>query len=591
MGDVRERRKEKRFKKLRDAPKSLIPSSQPKIQKVPFMLRDHKNFDKYYVPRAVAIGPFHHGNPRCKLAQKYKLMLTSKFAKFVGQKEEDLYKKIEEKIKELRECYVKEATEDIDDDKLAWMLFLDGCSTLQFIYSLMNKHEEFEIKRDQVAFAQQDLFLLENQIPYQVLELLMSSSKSNKREDLKCAIESFVQMHIIVPIEKQSKGQEQKRQPEITENREQKHQPDTTASTEHKVDITENAETKQQEGLTTDTDQKQQPGVTTDANQKQQPGVTTDANQKEQPKEPIHLLDLLRKRILGPPKKDVQQPGVTTDANQKQQPVVTRSTEQKQEPDTTASTEHKVDITENAETKQQEGLTTDTDQKQQPGVTTDANQKQQPKEPTHLLDLLCKRILGPPKKDAPKKEVEESPKQTFRNVQELSAAGIHFQPSKTNFLGDISFKSHCFAGFLSLPPISVDDSTGPKFRNLIAYEMCPDFQNDYGVTSYIGFLDALIDHADDVKKLRSASVLFNFLGSDKEVAQLFNEIGTDLVPNIAIYLSVKAELEKHYKTKWKTWMSQFCHDHFSSPWTILAFLGVLSALGLSGIQTWYTVAS
>ncbi|ONH95006.1 hypothetical protein PRUPE_7G046000 [Prunus persica] len=494
MGEVRESRKEKRFKKLRDAPKSPIPSSQPKIQKVPFMLRDHKNFDKYYVPRAVAIGPFHHGNPRCKLAQKYKLMLTLKFADFVGQKDEDLYKKIEEKIKELRECYVKEATEHIDDGTLAWMLFLDGCSTLQFIYSLMNEHEEFEIKRDQVAFAQQDLFLLENQIPYQVLELLMSSS--DKREVLKHAIESFVQMHIIVPVEKQSKGQEQKHQPGITENREQKQEPDTTSSTEHKVDITENTETKQQDGLTTDTDQKQQPGVTTDANHKQQPGVTTDANQKQQPEEPTHLLDLLRKRILGPPKKDVS-----------------------------------------------------------------------------------------------KKKVGESPKQTFRNVQELSAAGIHFQPSKTNFLGDISFKSHCFAGFLSLPPISVDDSTGPKFMNLIAYEMCPDFQNDYGVASYIGFLDALIDHADDVKKLRSASVLFNFLGSDKEVAQLFNEIGTDLVPNTAIYLRVKAELEKHYKTKWKTWMSQFCHDHFSSPWTILAFLGVLSALGLSGIQTWYTVPS
>ncbi|VVA23945.1 PREDICTED: UPF0481 [Prunus dulcis] len=448
MGEVTESRKEKRFKKLRDAPKSPIPSSQPKIQKVPIMLRDHKNFDKYYVPRAVAIGPFHHDNPRCKLAQKYKRMLTSKFAEFVGQKDEDLYKKIEEKIKELRECYVKEATEHINDDNLAWMLFLDGCSTLQFIYSLMNEHEEFEIKRDQVAFAQQDLFLLENQIPYQVLELLMSSS--DKHEVLKDSIERFVQMHIIVPVEKQSKGQEQ----------------------EHKVDITENTETKQQEGLTTDTDQ-----------------------------------------------------------------------------------------------------------------------KQQPKEPTHLLDLLRKRILGPPKKDVPKKEVGESPKQTFRNVQELSAAGIHFQPSKTNFLGDISFKSHCFAGFLSLPPISVDDSTRPKFMNLIAYEMCPDFQNDYGVTSYIGFLDALIDHADDVKKLRSASVLFNFLGSDEEVTKLFNEIGTDSVPNTAIYLSVKAELEKHYKTKWKTWMSQFCHDHFSSPWTILAFLGVLSALGLSGIQTWYTVHS
>ncbi|XP_021830029.1 putative UPF0481 protein At3g02645 [Prunus avium] len=490
MGEAREIR-QKRFKELRDAPKSPIHSSQPKIQKVPFMLRDHKNFEKYYVPRAVAIGPFHHDNPRCKLAQKYKLMLTSKFAQFVGQTDEDLYKKIEEKIKELRECYVKEEIEDIDDDTLAWMLFLDGCSTLQFIYSLMHEHEEFEklfeIKRDQVAFAQQDLFLLENQIPYQVLELLMSSS--NRREDLRRAIENFVRMHIIVPTEKQSKGQEQKHQPGITENREQKQEPDTTASMEQKVDITENTETKQQ------------PGVTTDANQKQQPGVTTDANQKQQPSVPIPM----------------------------------------------------------------------------------------EKEPIHLLDLLRKRIIGSPKEDVPKKGVGEFSKQTFRNVQELSAAGIHFQPSKSNFLGDISFKSHCFAGFLSLPPISVDDSTGPKFMNLIAYEMCPDFQNDYGVTSYIGFLDALIDHAEDVKKLRSASVLFNFLGSDKEVAKLFNEIGTDLVPNTAIYLSVKAELEKHYKTKWKTWMSQFCHDHFSSPWTILAFLGVLSALGLSGIQTWYTV--
>ena len=48
-----------------------------------------------------------------------------------------------------------------------------------------------------------------------------------------------------------------------------------------------------------------------------------------------------------------------------------------------------------------------------------------------------------------------------------------------------------------LPPIIVDDSTRPKFLNLIAYEMCLDFENDFGITSYISFLDSLIDDAKE----------------------------------------------------------------------------------------------
>lgn len=130
--------------------------------------------------------------------------------------------------------------------------------------------------------------------------------------------------------------------------------------------------------------------------------------------------------------------------------------------------------------------------------------------------------MGPPKK-APHNRVKDYSIQSFRNVQEVNAARIHVTPSNYSFLGDTSFVSHCFAGFLSLPPISVDDSTGPKWMNLIAHKMCPDFQNDFGVTSCIGFLDALIDHANDVKKPRSAGALYNFLGSEREVAHLFNE--------------------------------------------------------------------
>ncbi|XP_068307224.1 UPF0481 protein At3g47200-like [Pyrus communis] len=421
MGEVRNGSREDRFKKVREAPETPDYSLKPKIQRVPFMLRNPKTFEKYYEPRAVAIGPFHHGNPRCELAEDFKLMLTKRFLNYTSQTVEALHQKVEENIKELRECYAKEATQHCDDETLAWMLFLDGCSTLQFIQSFVKeKLEELSIKRDQMAFAQQDLFLLENQVPYQVLELLMSSS--NKCRELKNSIETYVQVNI---------GEPGKKQPNVA--------------------------------------------------------ITME-------KEPAHLLDLLRTRMLG----------------------------------------------------------------------TQKNPDKRPKD--HSV-------------------------QSFRNVQELDAAGIHFTLSNSNSLGDISFVSHSFAGFLSLPAISVDDSTGPKFMNLIAYEMCPDFQNDFAVTSYISFLDALIDHADDVKKLRSAGVLYNLLGSDEEVAQLFNDISTDLVPNTDIYRDVTAEIEKHYKNKWKTWMSQFCHDHFSSPWTFLAFVGVLAALGLTSIQTWFAVYS
>nr|POF17248.1 hypothetical protein CFP56_18364 [Quercus suber] len=123
--------------------------------------------------------------------------------------------------------------------------------------------------------------------------------------------------------------------------------------------------------------------------------------------------------------------------------------------------------------------------------------------------------------------------QSYRNVQELRAAGIHVEversKEKGSCLSDISFTTLGCLGYLWLPPIIVDDSTRPKFLNLITYEMCLDFKIDFGITSYISFLDSLIDKANDVKMLRKAGILHNCLGSDEEVAQVFNEIGTDLV--------------------------------------------------------------
>ncbi|KAE8098677.1 hypothetical protein FH972_016721 [Carpinus fangiana] len=372
-----------------------------KIQKVIFLLRDHKCFVKYFEPRVASLGPIHHSNTKYQLGEKYKLKLANEFVQCCRKGINLLYE-VAKELKQLRECFEEEVAKEYDDEALAWMLFLDGCAILHYIFcAAKKKFVELKIKDDSIAFAQQDLFLLKNQVPYGLLKLLMGLSE--KEAELSQSIHSYIRNV-----------------------------------------------TYQQ----------------------------TEPQQKQEERDPTHLLDLLRTTLLGP--------------------------------------------------------------------------------------------LPPPKPNSssrcPFARQRDPDWQSFRNVQELKAAGIHLKRrKKDSCLRNMHFTRRFgfYLGYLWLPPpITVDDSTGPKFMNLIAYEMCLDFENDFGISSYISFLDSLIDEANDVKDLKKARVLLNFLGSDQEVADLFNAIGTDVVLNAD-----------------------------ASPWTVLAFLGVLLGLGLTATQTWYSIDS
>ncbi|KAJ4706274.1 hypothetical protein OWV82_019947 [Melia azedarach] len=178
---------------------------------------------------------------------------------------------------------------------------------------------------------------------------------------------------------------------------------------------------------------------------------------------------------------------------------------------------------------------------------------------------------------------------SYRSAQELKLVGINFKPSKNHQLRSVEFRECFLRDELYLPPMTVDDSTKSLLLNMVAYEACADSPDDFVVTSYICLLDSLIDHAEDVKELRSQSILLNFLGSDQQVADLFNEIADNLVPNPDIFADIRENIERHYKNKMMNWMAEFWHTHFSSPWTVLAFLGAIFALVLSVIQTYETV--
>ncbi|KAE8679482.1 Tetratricopeptide repeat (TPR)-like superfamily protein [Hibiscus syriacus] len=201
---------------------------------------------------------------------------------------------------------------------------------------------------------------------------------------------------------------------------------------------------------------------------------------------------------------------------------------------------------------------------------------------------------------------------TFHSITELRESGIHVKPTQTINLKNIYF--YCkFLGKLMMPHLLVDDSTVSKFLNLVALETCRDFRNEFEITTYLCFLDSLINTADDVKELsgtlmwittylcflnslidtaddvkeqRVTVMLHNYLGSDEEVADLFNKMSRDLVPDQQWYSDVVKDIHKCCNNPWTAALAYAYYTHFSSSWSILAFLGAIIGLLFSATQAY-----
>ncbi|XLT46281.1 hypothetical protein HN873_038885 [Arachis hypogaea] len=99
----------------------------------------------------------------------------------------------------------------------------------------------------------------------------------------------------------------------------------------------------------------------------------------------------------------------------------------------------------------------------------------------------------------------------------------------------------------------------------------------------------------DVKDLRAAGVLQNLLGSDEDMAKLFNELG-HVLPHKHLndysyhnkYDIVRRQIDEHYRNKGKSWLAQLRSTYFT-PWSYVTFFAALSALVLTFLQTLYTI--
>ncbi|XXG86940.1 hypothetical protein AAC387_Pa11g1749 [Persea americana] len=139
------------------------------------------------------------------------------------------------------------------------------------------------------------------------------------------------------------------------------------------------------------------------------------------------------------------------------------------------------------------------------------------------------------------------------SATELQEAGVRFQLKQAKSFFEVRFEQ----GLVEMSRLFIYDSTGILFRNFIALEQCfPKWGNHF--TTYCHFIDFLVDTPRDVSILREADILRNGLGSNEEVALLFNKFGKEIVWNVdGSYLAnLFEEVIQHTQKRWPKWRTK-----------------------------------
>ncbi|GKV10549.1 hypothetical protein SLEP1_g21894 [Rubroshorea leprosula] len=602
-------------------------TTKPLIQKAMPALRElynEKTIDQHFKPISFSFGPLHHvkkltQGSTFEKAEKFKRRLAAMFISYSGNQKEVLYENVKKEIHSLRNCYDPIEVVDWEDEELACMFLVDGCALLHFILlAVQGTWEELGGKNDQCLFMIHDLFLLENQLPFQLLEILIYSCiedpherRRSHREELKDSIAKFINKPLLSPVKEIS------------------------------IPIYDQGDSQ------------------------------THHCQRQRQEEPVHLLALLRRKLIGQGVKSKEKPKekdglleklmrkwCSSDNKIRELPSL-RNVKELKAKGIRFKQREKIDGITDIDFNHRSCMPTlrlapilnqlpfqlleiliyscieDPHERRrshreelkdsiakfinkpllspvkeisipiydQGDSQTHHCQRQRQEEPVHLLALLRRKLIGQgvKSKEKPKEKdglleklmrkwcssdnkIRELP--SLRNVKELKTKGIRFKPKeKIDGVTDIDFNHRSCMPTLRLAPILVEDQTIPILLNLIAYEMCSDI-NECEITSYIAFLESLIDSGEDVKELRDARVLFNKLGSDENLAEMFNKISKYLAPNPEKYKGLKGRIQDHCDLVWASDVAYFYNTYFRTPWSFLVFLSAVAGLLMTALQTY-----
>ncbi|CAA0384796.1 unnamed protein product [Arabidopsis thaliana] len=161
---------------------------------------------KAYKPKVVSIGPYHYGENHLQMIQQHKFRFLELFvdrATKKGMDENVLYAAVGALQHKIRASYSEELR--IEKSELVSMMILDGCFILMLLL-IVSRKIDLDLNKDPIftipwifASIQSDLLLLENQVPFFVLQTIFDKSGIGLPGDLNRMAFSFFNLSIDKP--------------------------------------------------------------------------------------------------------------------------------------------------------------------------------------------------------------------------------------------------------------------------------------------------------------------------------------------------------------------------------------------------------
>jgi hypothetical protein len=144
--------------------------------------RSRKLHRKAYTPRVVSIGPLHHGKENLKAMEDHKIMYLQQFLQQSKVSREGLCNVIKDNEKDLRDCYAE--TTGLNNAEFVTMILLDAVFIIMVLLKLKDRSFVFRNGLSDRIFYRPlmlpnvvfDMLLLENQLPFFILEKLFELS-------------------------------------------------------------------------------------------------------------------------------------------------------------------------------------------------------------------------------------------------------------------------------------------------------------------------------------------------------------------------------------------------------------------------------
>ncbi|KAM7493144.1 hypothetical protein LguiB_027753 [Lonicera macranthoides] len=195
---------------IEDANHKLATSIEKSIQGLPPILSEcciyrvppklRSLHEKAYTPQVVSIGPFHHGKKEFERMEEQKLRYLHAFLNRANLTLEDCI--IEMKKWERKACNYYAEKIDLSDGKFLKMILIDCCFIIEAMLASLSVGGGRLIPYlpEEIFLFQTDLILLENQIPFFVLDGLFQLAFPSEQEEmifLKVSIDYFSNFMLI----------------------------------------------------------------------------------------------------------------------------------------------------------------------------------------------------------------------------------------------------------------------------------------------------------------------------------------------------------------------------------------------------------